>query len=214
MSGTKGSEVRASWWYKLFERLPWKVWTLIVRDYKAENEWPGIRGAAADDLLHQQGLDSITFVVSCNYDSGIMCQNLYDLEICPKSTHHGILEQVLQACQAGVAVTRILPFDGILEVLQVCLWITGITEELQKHKNVSPLSKYQSEVSYCMFYERAEFTWKTDKKASIQLAQRHFHHEKGRPVTRENSLLWVIWLETYQYGSFWTCFLKNGTWSR
>lgn len=49
-------------------------------------------------------------------------------------THHGVLQQVLQPCQARVVVARILPFDGVLQVAQVRLRLPGIAEELKSQR--------------------------------------------------------------------------------
>lgn len=52
-------------------------------------------------------------------------------------THHGVLQEVLQPCQARVVVAGIFPFDGVLQVPQVRLRLAGVAEELRRQKRVT-----------------------------------------------------------------------------
>lgn len=54
-----------------------------------------------------------------------------DRTVTGQNQYHGVLQQVLQFAEAAVPVTGVLPLDGLLQLPQVRLAVTGVAHELE-----------------------------------------------------------------------------------
>lgn len=97
------------------------------------------------------------------------------------NTHHGVLEQVLEAGQTGAVVAGIFSFDGVLEVSQEWLQVSGITEELWKHRERLDCNQCLSLVKGS---QRRNFLCQAEPSWLYSLGPVTAHYKRSRVQTR------------------------------